>query len=134
MTAVTEREYAELLRERRPHVIRTRAAYERTMREVAALSIRGKERSKAETEYYRVLCALIGDYERSIHADTWPALEPRDALHELMALKNITQAEVGQALGDRAAASSILSGRRKISKAQAKTLAQLFHVNAGLFI
>jgi HTH-type transcriptional regulator / antitoxin HigA len=134
MTAVAEREYAELLRERRPHVIRTRAAYMRVMREVQALAIRGDERSKAETQYFLMLCALVGDYERSIGADKWPRLEPREMLRELMELKGITQAEVAHALGDRASASSILSGRRSISKAQAKILGQLFHVDAGLFI
>jgi HTH-type transcriptional regulator/antitoxin HigA len=104
------------------------------MREVEALAILGKKRSKAETEYYLIMCVLAEDYERSIGADVWPALEPREALRELMELKSITQAQVAGALGDRAAASSILSGRRKISKAQAKTLAQLFRVDAGMFI
>jgi antitoxin component HigA of HigAB toxin-antitoxin module len=51
-----------------------------------------------------------------------------------MELKGVTQAQVAAALRDRAAASSILSGRRNVSKAQAKRLAELFKVDAGLFI
>jgi len=49
-----------------------------------------------------------------------------------MELKGVTQARVAKALGDRAAASSILSGRRHISKAQAKKLGELFNVDAGV--
>ena len=73
-----------------------RAAYERAMREVEALD---HSRQRAKQSGDRILPRTVRphwDYERSIHADTWPALDPRDALHELMALKNITQAEVGQ--------------------------------------
>jgi HTH-type transcriptional regulator/antitoxin HigA len=134
MTAVAEREYAELLRERRPHSIRTKAQYARAMREIEELAIRGNERSVAETEFYRVLRALVADYERSIGADQWAKLDPVDAVRELMELKGVTQAQVASALGDRSAASLILNGRRQISKTQAKKLADLFHVDAGVFI
>ena len=134
MTAAAEREYAELLRERRPHAIRTKAAYDRAMREIEDLAIRGRARTRAETEYYRVLRALVADYERSVCADRWPKLDAVDALRELMQLKNVTQAQVAKTLGDRAAASSILNRRRQISKAQAKKLAELLHVDAGVFI
>jgi HTH-type transcriptional regulator/antitoxin HigA len=134
MTAAVEREYAEILRSRRPHAIRTKSAYVVTMREIQELTIRGKARTRAETEYYRVLCALVADYERSVGADRWPKLDPVDALRELMQLKNVTQAQVATALGDRAAASSILNRRRQISKTQAKKLADLLRVDAGVFI
>ncbi len=134
MTAAAEREYAELLRVRRPHAIRTKSAYDAALSEVEELTIRAASRSSAETEYYRVLCALVADYERRVGADRWHRLTPVEALRELMALKCITQSQVAHALGDRAAASSILSGRREVSKAQAKRLGELFNVDAGIFI
>jgi HTH-type transcriptional regulator / antitoxin HigA len=134
MTAATEREYAQLLSLRRPHSIRTKRGYDSAMREVEELTMYGEGRSAAETEYYRVLCVLVADYERRIGADRWHKLTPVEALRELMALKNVTQAQVAEALGDRAAASSILSGRRQVSKAQAKKLGELFSVDAGVFI
>jgi HTH-type transcriptional regulator/antitoxin HigA len=104
------------------------------MREIEQLTALGELRSAAETEYYRVLCVLVADYERRLGADRWPRLEPMDALHELMELKEITQSQVAEVLGDRAAASAILSGRRQVSKSQAKKLAELFAVDAGIFI
>jgi HTH-type transcriptional regulator / antitoxin HigA len=134
MTAVAEREYAELLQERRPHSSRTKPQYARAMGEIEELTIRGEKRSVAETEYYRVLRALVADYERSIGADQWARLDPADAVRELMELKGVTQTQVASALGDRSAASLILNGRRQISKSQAKKLADLFHVDAGMFI
>jgi len=51
-----------------------------------------------------------------------------------MELKDITQSQVAEALGDRAAASSILRGRRQVSKAQARKLAEPFKVDVGVFI
>jgi HTH-type transcriptional regulator/antitoxin HigA len=134
MTVAAEREYAELLSARRPHTIRTRRGYEAAMHEIEQLTVRGDRRSTAVTEYYRVLCVLVADYERRSGADRWPRLEPIEALRELMELKDVTQARVAETLGDRAAASAILSGRRQVSKAQAKRLAKLFNVDAGLFI
>lgn len=134
MTTAAEREYAELLRVRRPHAIRSRRAYDAAMREIEELTICGKRRSSAETEYYRVLCSLAADYERRVGADRWHKLTPVEALLELMVLKGITQSQLAQVLCDRAAASSILSGRRNVSKAQAKTLGELFNVDAGVFI
>jgi HTH-type transcriptional regulator/antitoxin HigA len=134
MTAVSEREYAELLKRRPPHAIRTPQAYEDMMREIEALAIRGDANSEAESEYFLVLSALAAHYEHEAGFDAMPTLEPRVALRELMELKGITQADVARSLGDRAAASSILRGRRKISKAQAKVLGELFNVSPAIFI
>jgi HTH-type transcriptional regulator / antitoxin HigA len=134
VTATAEKEYGELLSRRRPRAITTKRAYDSAKREIEALTVRAERRSAAETEYYRVLCALAEDYERRAGADRWQKLEPLGALRELMELKSVSQAQVADALGDRAAASSILSGRRQISKALARKLAALFSVDAGIFI
>lgn len=134
MTATAEKEYGELLSRRRPHAITTKRAYDSAMREIKVFTMRAEMRSAAETEYYRILYVLVEDYERRTGADRWRRLEPLEALRELMELKSVSQGQVAAALGDRAAASSILSGRRQISKTQAKKLADLFHVDAGIFI
>ena len=51
------------------------------------LTTRGKRRSAAETEYYRVLSPLAADYERRVGADRWPRLAPAEALRELMGMR-----------------------------------------------
>ena len=78
------------------------------------------------------MTSLTEDYRRREQSITISS-EPAGVgeTHELMTLKEITQAQVANALGDRAAASSILSGRRQVSKTQAKKLGNLFHVDAG---
>jgi HTH-type transcriptional regulator / antitoxin HigA len=134
MTASAERAYAKILSDRRPRTIRSERHYNKVMGEVDELAIRGEACSPAEQEYFRVLCALVSDYERSIGADRWPKLEPVEMLRELMDLMRVSQADVARVVGDRALVSSILSGRRQISKAVAKKLAALFRVDAGFFI
>lgn len=134
MSAVVAKEYGELLKQRRPHVIRSKAMYTKMMRELEELMILGAKRTAAETLYFRMIAVLVAHYERSIGASTWAKLAPHVMLRELMELKGISQSQISQKLGDRAAASSILSGRRKISKLQAKKLAELFSVDAGAFI
>ena len=77
------------------------------MREIEELTTRGESRSPAETEYYRAFCALTAASEHRLGADHWHALSPVEALRSLMALKGVTQSQVAQELGDRAAASSL---------------------------
>jgi HTH-type transcriptional regulator/antitoxin HigA len=133
MTATAEREYARLIAENVPRVIRNKRDYQRAMAEVTRLARLSDSRSAAQTEYYALLSTLITAYERE-HVSPLPRLEPREFLKEAMDLRGVTQKQISDVLGDRAAASAILSGRRQISKAQAKRLAALFRVDAGLFI
>jgi HTH-type transcriptional regulator / antitoxin HigA len=133
MTATAEREYARLIAENVPRVIRTKRDYQRAMAEVTRLARLSDSRSVAQTEYYDLLSTLVAAYERE-HISPLPQLSPRDFLKEAMDLRGISQKQISDALGDRAAASAILSGKRQISKAQAKRLAALFRVDAGLFI
>ena len=115
-------------------MIGTKRGYDAAMREIEELTILGDCRSTAETEYYRVLGILVADYEHRAGADRWQKLLPVEALRALMELKDVAQSQVAEALGDRAAALSILHGRREVSKSQAKKLAELFKVDAGVFI
>ncbi len=133
MNAMAEREYVRIIVENVPRVIRTKKDYQRAIVEVTRLARLGDSRSVAQTEYYDLLSTLIVAYERE-HVSPLPQLPPREFLKEAMDLRGITQKEISDALGDRAAASAILSGKRQISKAQAKRLAALFRVDAGLFI
>ncbi len=65
----------------------------------------------SEAEHARVLQNLLAMDERGLkHKDSWPIL------------------------GNKGAASEVLSGRRSISKAQAKRLAEFFQVPLNLFI
>jgi HTH-type transcriptional regulator / antitoxin HigA len=134
MSASASVAYARLLSDRRPRAIHGRRDYKAAMREIHELMILQDRRSRAETEYFELLLALIMEYEHRIGADIWPKVPPVDALRELMDFMSISQTQVASALGSRSAASHILSGRRQISKTQAKKLGALFRVDAGIFI
>ena len=55
-------------------------------------------------------------------------------LLHLMEARNMKQEELVGVIGSRGVVSEIVNGKRSISKAQAKTLGQLFHVSPSLFI
>ena len=59
--------------------------------------------------------------------------EPRDVLKLLMEQRGLGQSDLAEVM-PQGRVSDILAGRRAISKAQAKALAQRFKVDAGVFL
>jgi HTH-type transcriptional regulator / antitoxin HigA len=59
---------------------------------------------------------------------------PRSILLHLMGEHDLKQADLVGIIGSRGVVSEVVNGKRDISKAQASALAQLFHVDVGLFI
>ncbi len=59
---------------------------------------------------------------------------PQQRLAQLMEDRGLTQADVWHLFGTRARASEVLKGKRGISKAQAKKLAEFFRVPVDLFV
>ncbi|MEA2204617.1 MAG: HTH-type transcriptional regulator / antitoxin HigA [Blastocatellia bacterium] len=60
--------------------------------------------------------------------------EPHEVLRELMSAPGLRQGDLAPLLGSKGRVSEVLNGKRAVSKAQAKTLADYFHVSAELFI
>jgi HTH-type transcriptional regulator/antitoxin HigA len=61
-------------------------------------------------------------------------LEPLDALRELMEVRNLRQRDLIPVFGASSVVSDVLNGKRSISKAHARKLAEFFHVPVSLFI
>jgi HTH-type transcriptional regulator/antitoxin HigA len=59
---------------------------------------------------------------------------PYDMLHHLMEAQELTHKDVWSLFGSKGVASEVLNGKRAISKAQAKKLAEYFHVSPAVFI
>jgi len=59
---------------------------------------------------------------------------PDSRLRSLMEEHHLRQRDLLEVFGSRGMASEVVSGKRAISKAQAKKLATLFHVPADLFL
>lgn len=89
-----------------------------------------------EGRYLDSLLILINAYEN----ERWDfdqlaeSIAPLRLLKSMMRTSGTTQSDLGLLLGSEAAASMLLSGKREISKVQAKLLARHFEVDAGLFI
>jgi HTH-type transcriptional regulator/antitoxin HigA len=61
-------------------------------------------------------------------------LDPMSALKYLMEESGMTQADLGRLLGNRALASLILNGHRRLSKTLMRKLAGHFKVSPALFL
>ena len=99
---------------------------------VEQLMAKGDNLTPEEGELLRLLGKLIADFEVEFyHLED---AEPHEVLRELMDARGLKQADVGQVLGSKGRVSEVINGKRAISKAQAKALAEFFHVSAELFI
>ncbi len=132
MTSLDERHYADLLRQKLPHVIRTESDNEAALREVETLMARGEELSPAEVELLELLTVLIERFEHDHYALS--SAPPQEILRELMTARAMTQADLARLFPSKGILSEVLAGKREISKAQARKLGRHFHVPAALFL
>ena len=63
-----------------------------------------------------------------------PPSTPQQVLLHLMEANRIKQENLIGVIGSRGVVSEVVNGKRSISKAQAKALAEFFSVDVGLFI
>jgi HTH-type transcriptional regulator/antitoxin HigA len=131
--AVDTKEYARLLTRTLPAPIETEEDYKRLLAQAEKLMEREEnDLSPGEGKLLELLVILIERYE----ARRYPprGVSPHDMLHHLMEARELTHKDVWQLFGSKGIASEVLNGKRAISKAQAKKLADFFHVSAALFI
>lgn len=96
------------------------------------LDKRHDELKPEEREYSELLTVLIEAFEDANYA--LEGSTPDSRLRGLMEEHNMRQRDLLDVFGSRGIASEVVSGKRAISKAQAKKLAELFHVPADLFL
>ena len=128
---MNEARYAKLLTKTLPHPIRT----EQENRRMTELLLKLDERedlSPEEEQLAEMLTILIEDFEAKRYP--LPPVSPREALKALMEDRGLRHADIWPVLGNKGVASEILNGKRSISKAQAKKLAEFFRVPVELFI
>ena len=123
--------YAKLLAKSLPRPIHTGAEHAR----LTAMLLEMDERDDVTPEeeaLAEVLTLLIEDYEEKYHP--LPRVSPNESLNSLMEERGLKHKDIWPVLGNKGAATEVLGGRRSISKAQAKRLAEYFHVPVDLFI
>ncbi|WP_404790409.1 type II toxin-antitoxin system HigA family antitoxin [Altericista sp. CCNU0014] len=97
-----------------------------------------QNRSPEENSLLELLVQLIERFEDEHYsfdvASQGDLATPRSILLHLMEEHDLKQADLVGIIGSRGVVSEVVNGKRDISKAQASALAQLFHVDVGLFI
>jgi HTH-type transcriptional regulator/antitoxin HigA len=114
-----------------PKIIETEAEYEQTLATVEALTL-NHNRTPEQTALYKLLVMLVEVYE----TERYPIqdVSPVDVLNHIMAASGTRQADLVGIIGSSGVVSEIVNGKRTLSKAQAKILADRFKVSLSLFI
>jgi len=96
------------------------------------MSIGDGGRSAEASALLSLLAALIEQFERKAYPAT--AVEPKEILRDLMEHNGLKAADLADVVGGRSRVSEVLSGKRAISKEQAKRLGHRFRLSPAVFI
>ena len=124
-------DYAQLLAKYQPKVIETEAENERAI-ELAQELEHKANRSLEEDAILELLVTLIEKFEDENYSI--PEGTAHSMLLHLMEASGTKQESLVGIIGSRGVVSEVVNGKRSISKAQAKALAEFFSVDVGLFI
>ena len=124
--------YAALLADALPTTIRTEADYDLAIQQIEWLLKKGERISAEEDRLLDLLSTLVEKYEDEHYPIE--ASAPHEVLQHLMEARDLKQKDVVHLFGSSGRASEAINGVRPISKEQAKTLAEFFHVSTDLFI
>ena len=132
-TRIDEKKYGRLLAKSAPRVPGNDLEYEALLSQIEELMTLDESKLSAEqTALLELLSVLAEQYEEKNHPIG--NAEPINVLHDLMEQRSLTQKDLWGLFGSKGIASEVLSGKRSISKSNAKRLAQFFHVSEAVFI
>ena len=119
-----------------PKIIETETEYEEYLAVTESLIAKKDDRSPEETALFRLLVKLIKDYEEQVYSlDDWSNLAPHEILQHLLESSGTKQADLVNVISpSKGLISSIVNGKRDISKEQAKRLGVYFKVSPSLFL
>ncbi len=132
MSVATSRpEYAALLAQVLPGVIRTEKENERCISLLEELDQRKTGLSGAEERLAALLTLLIEDFERR-HYALKPA-SPIAVIEELMSANELKQKDLLDIFGTPSIVSEVLSGKRNLTTDHIRKLSRRFHVSPEIF-
>lgn len=132
LTMTEQTAYAELLTRTLPQVIKSEAENEKYIAELERLDTLGRPLTPAEELYTELMTVLVQRFEQEHYA--LGSASPLEALKALVEERGLRQADLLSVFGSRSVASDVLNGKRGLSKAHARGLADFFHVSPSLFI
>jgi len=125
--------YGRLLAKALPGVIKSDDENNRVLGIIENFMEKGEQDLTAEEDaLLELLISLVHDYEKKRYPLT--SSPPREMVGFLLEQRGLKPSALWQVLGSRSRVSELLSGKRAISKDQAKKLAGFFHVGVELFI
>jgi HTH-type transcriptional regulator / antitoxin HigA len=127
-----KRKYGKLLADSIPVVIRAEAEYDRAIAGIEKLLKKGDRITAEEDRLLDLLSTLVEKYEEENYPIEPSA--PHEVLQHLMEARGLKQKDLVPLFGSSGRASEAINGVRPISKIQAKTLAEFFHVSTDLFL
>jgi len=130
---IDPKKYARLANRIVVKAIETEEEYDRMVTAVEQLIDKGADRlSPEESALLETMAILVQAYDDRHHP--LPSVAPNEMLAYLMETSRRTAKDLLPAFGTRGRVSEVLSGKRSISKEQARKLAAVFKVKADLFI
>lgn len=132
--AVSKKKNNTLSVEKLPSAISSDEEHTRVMRTVSDLMSRQLTLNHKEGKLLRTLAKLVANYEEMCFAADREPVSPLDMLKFNMENHNHTAKDLWKVVGDKGTVSKILSGKRAISKTQAKRLGEFYHLSPALFI
>ena len=124
-------EYASLLSNTLPGVIRSEAENERHVAMLEELDRKGNRMSVAERRMAELLTLLIEDFEEKRYA--LKAARPVDIVNELMMANNLEQKDLLDVFGTPSIVSEVLHGKRQFTTEHIRRLSKRFHVSPEVF-
>jgi HTH-type transcriptional regulator/antitoxin HigA len=123
--------YGKLCGETLPKVIQSDEEFDRMVEHLERLTFK-QGASAEEKALAALLQRLIQDYDDENYP--LPEVPPYKTVQFLMEQRGLKQVDLVPVLGSRAQVSDLVNGKRGISKAQVKKLAEYFGVSAELFL
>jgi HTH-type transcriptional regulator/antitoxin HigA len=133
MTGIDEHRYGRLLAKAVPAVIKTEAENERMLEKIEALMDKGDKRTPEEDRLLELMAKLVEDFETTAYSigESTPA----ELLSFMIEKRGLKQVDLLPVLGcSKSFLSEMVSGKREISKANAKKLAAFFDKPVDIFI
>src|ERR1035438_3745193 len=132
MRALDPVAYGKLLAAELPQPIQNDRDFDSMVARLEELDFAKRKLTQEEKALREILAALIEVYDEEHYQI--PEQPPHEMVKFLMEQRGLKQADLVSVLGSRAQVSDLVNGKRGISKAQAKKLAEYFGVSAELFI
>ena len=129
---IDPQKYGKLLSHALPAIIKTEEENDRAILIVEKLLAKESKLSREESALLELLGKLISDFEEKFYRPR--EASPQEVLIEIMNARGMKQKDLAEVFGSKSRTSEAISGKREISKAQAKALAVFFNVSVELFI